>query len=82
MNHPARRFWFGNYWWIAPAVSILAIVIILLVAKEDNRLSLIASVLGGAFGVVYFIQKQMLDETLLFERIFTQFNKRYAELNN
>lgn len=82
MNHPARQFWFGNYWWLTPVASVGAIAIILAMASEESRLSLIASVIGGAFGVLYFIQKQMLDETQLFERLFSQFNKRYADLND
>lgn len=84
MNHPAKKFWFCNYWWIAPAVAggaILAALSILWPSPE-KAVSVVLTAIGGALGIVYFVQKQMLEEVQLFERLFTQFNQRYATLND
>jgi hypothetical protein len=36
---------------------------------------------GGIAGAYYFLQKQVLEELALFERLFADFNQRYCEMN-
>ncbi|MEO2091757.1 MAG: hypothetical protein ABGY75_20055 [Gemmataceae bacterium] len=50
-------------------------------SKEENRPSIVITLVGTGLGVVYFAQKQRLEELRLFQELFTQFNRRYQELH-
>jgi|ERR1700722_2782163 hypothetical protein len=76
-----KRFVFRNYWWIAATVAMIAIVVIV-ASGSPGRESLIASTLAAALGFCYFVQKQKLDELRLFKDLFTDFNRRYDEMND
>src|SRR2546428_10787713 len=39
------------------------------------------SILGVPFSLLYFVQKQKMEELELFKRLFTEFNHRYDRLN-
>jgi hypothetical protein len=54
----------------------------MLVDWTTTALAFGATLTGLGLGIVYFFQKQKLEETQLFERLFTEFNKRYALLSN
>jgi len=43
---------------------------------------LLVSVIGGIAGLSYFLYRQHLDETKLFKELFTEFNRRYDDLND
>lgn len=75
-----KRFIFRNYWWIGIAGSTIAIAIILW-SKAPDRTGLIGAVIGAALGFCYFTQKQNLDELRLFRELFTDFNRRYDDMN-
>ena len=75
-----KHFVFRNYWWIAGAVAVSAIVVIV-ASGSPGRESLIATTLGTTLGFCYFVQKQKLDELRLFKDLFTDFNRRYDEMN-
>jgi hypothetical protein len=81
MNNPIRQFWFRHYWWIVVVLLGMAISAVLLSGTKD-ALGLIATLVGVALTVIYFVQKQKLEEFQLFEKLFTQFNRRYDELND
>jgi len=51
-------------------------------SKPENVSSNLATIVAGALGVAYFVQKQRLEEIELFEKLFTGFNKRYGEMND
>jgi len=76
----ARRFLFQNYWWIAFAVIVVAIAVVLKSGATD-RGGLIATTVGTALTFCYFVQKQKLDELRLFNELFTNFNRRYDAMN-
>jgi hypothetical protein len=76
-----KHFVFRNYWWIAAAVALIAIVVIV-ASGSPGRESLIATTLAAALGFCYFVQKQKLDELRLFKDLFTDFNRRYDEMND
>ena len=81
MNHPVRVFLFAHYWWIVTLVVAVAVPVTVLVSQPDNVAGNIVALCAGALGVVYFIQKQKIEELQLFERLFTRFNERYAAMN-
>jgi hypothetical protein len=81
MNHPVRVFLFTLYWWIVTLIVAVAGPVIVLVSRPENVAGNIVGLCVGALGVVYFIQKQKIEELQLFERLFTRFNERYAAMN-
>src|SRR4051794_34708631 len=81
MNHPVRVFLFAHYWWLVTLVVAVALPVIVQVSRPDNVVGNVVALCAGALGVVYFIQKQKIEELQLFERLFTRFNERYGELN-
>jgi hypothetical protein len=81
MNHPVRAFLFTHYWWLVTLIVVVAVPLVVLVSRPDNVAGNIVALCAGALGVVYFIQKQKLEELQLFERLFTRFNERYAAIN-
>ena len=76
-----KHFVFRNYWWIAAVVAAAAIAVIVAVVPS-GREGLIATTLGAALGFCYFAQKQKLEELQLFKDLFTDFNRRYEEMND
>jgi len=82
VNHPVRAFLFRHYWWITTLVVLAAIPLIITVSRPDTVTGTLLRFAFGALGVVYFVQKQKLEEVQLFERLFTRFNERYAVLND
>lgn len=73
------KYWFfANYWWLL-AIAAVATAIILVYFKEP--LATFAGALGAILSVVYFVQKQKLEETKLFREIFQECNRRYDAMN-
>ena len=81
MNNPLRMFWFKHYWWITPLLIIVLFSLMVNFTKPNNVEGNVLALLGGGLGVIYFVQKQKLEELQLFERLFTRFNERYNALN-
>ena len=50
--------------------------------KSKDEITLLLTVVGGVASGIYFIQKQKLEELLLFKQLFTEFNARYDDLND
>jgi hypothetical protein len=82
MNHPIRRFWYENYYWMTTSALMMAILASIRWVDARDRYTLIATVTGAALGIFYFFQKQMLDESQLFEKLFTGFNERYGKIQS
>lgn len=73
------KFWlFRNYWWILGTTLAGAVVFLL-----HTRVSVtsIATVAGSALSLIFFIQKQRLEELKLFRELFKEFNARYDSMN-
>lgn len=81
MNNRYRQFFFRWYWLIA-ALTAGAGVAGVYAAGTEKRAELSAAIIGIAAGFVYFVQKQKLEELVLFDRLFTRFNERYAALHD
>jgi hypothetical protein len=75
------KFWFfRNYWWLLALVFVgLGTGMGLLQAGVDFRL--LATLLGTFLSLLYFLQKQRLEETKLFREIFAECNERYDKMN-
>src|SRR4051794_30481675 len=50
--------------------------------KGKDEITLLLTAVGGVASGIYFIQKQKLEELLLFKQLFTEFNARYDDLND
>jgi len=73
------KFWFyDHYWWILCLMATVTTVALIVIDKE---LSTIAGIVGTFVSLIYFIQKQRLDELQLFRELFREFNERYNRLN-
>jgi hypothetical protein len=75
-----RRFWYENYDWMTTTALVIAVWSCFTWVEAKDRYTLIATVTGAALGIFYFFQKQMLDESQLFEKLFTGFNERYGKI--
>lgn len=67
-----------------PAIALVFILMGGLVVWRvgaDQRLPLVGAIVAGAFSFVYFVQQQKLAETHLFKELFTEFNRRYDQMN-
>ena len=74
------KFWiFEHYWWLILTTTVVAIGI-LLTLKE--QIATIATVVGALFSLMYFLQKQKLEEIRVFREIFKECNSRYDEMND
>jgi hypothetical protein len=73
------KYWFfAHYWWILSATA-LATAVLLAVLRESP--ASFAGALGAILSVVYFVQKQKLEEMRLFREIFKECNARYDAMN-
>lgn len=79
MSRRAKGFFFRYYLPIS-AVGVSVALAIALTRKQMND-PLAVALTGGSIGLVYFVQKQKLEETKLFKELFEEFNRRYDELN-
>jgi hypothetical protein len=81
MNHPIRVFLFTHYWWITPVLAVTAGVATINYSRPDNVPGNLLALCTVALGVIYFVQKQKVDDLQIFERLFTGFNQRYDDLH-
>jgi hypothetical protein len=82
MNHSARVFLFTNYWWITIIAIALLVPMVTTFSRTEAITPNLVSLFAAGLGVVYFVQKQKLEETQLFQRLFIDFNTRYEKLND
>ena len=76
-----KRFVYDNFWWAAPVLFLADLGIVRTLWPPDALAKVLLPLAGGLVGAYYFLQKQQLEELRLFERLFADFNRRYAELN-
>jgi len=79
MNHLLKRIVFESYAPIAFAVFCAAIVLLLNGVLNWEAFAAIAT---GIFAFAFGVQKQNLEDTKLFKKLFEQFNKRYDSMND
>jgi hypothetical protein len=66
---------------MASVVAAIAILVIV-VTKAPERAGLIGTTIATALAFCYFAQQQKLNELALFKSLFTEFNRRYEEMND
>ncbi|MBK7892151.1 MAG: hypothetical protein IPJ84_15310 [Bdellovibrionales bacterium] len=76
-----KRVLFSIYWLIALAGSNGAVLWWLKVPSTERNDKLASAVVGGFLALLYFIQKQKLEEARFFQSLFDDFNRRYREMN-
>ena len=81
VNRHIKEFFFTYYLLIAAIVFVLGVYFIVALSKAETIFGNLIPVIGATLGFLYFVQKQKIDETTLFEKLFTAFNKSYSELN-
>ncbi len=74
-----KRFLFSHYGWLAAIAAVTAFV---LYANGIMPREVLYVTVGGIVSFAYFVQKQKLDETKLFQELFDKFNKRYNDFND
>ncbi len=81
MNSPVRNFLFAYYWMFAAPLLLIGVPLILLFSRPDTATTSAIALCAAVLSAVYFVQKQKIEELQLFERLFTQFNTRYADMH-
>jgi len=76
----AKHWVLRHYLWIAIGALALALIADFTVASNAEW-QIRLSILGVPFSLLYFVQKQKMEELELFKRLFTEFNRRYDRLN-
>lgn len=73
------KFWFfKHYWWVLGLIMAGAGIFI---ACRGVEMSAALAILGGGFSLIFFVQKQKLEELCLFREVFKDFNERYNVMN-
>lgn len=83
VNNRAKQIIF-RYYEIAAVVIFVAVTVWFskYSLKGKDEVTTYLTVVGSLFTFFYFIQKQQLEELTLFKGLFTDFNKRYDEMND
>lgn len=71
---------FRFYFPIALSISII-LIISGFVFSENLDWKLIITLVGSIISSIYFIEKQKLEQLMLFKELFAKFNERYDGLN-
>jgi hypothetical protein len=71
---------FQNSGWLS-AVAVTATLVSTWQFASQNW-QIVVTAMGGALSLVYFVQKQKLEELRLFKELFVEFNARYDGLQN
>jgi ABC-type multidrug transport system fused ATPase/permease subunit len=73
------KFWFFyNSSWI---LSLVCVLIVIFLRQTKEPLSTTATVVGTLLTLIFFLQKQALEELRLFRELFKEFNERYDKIN-
>jgi len=73
------KFWFfEHYWWLLFLFGVAAIFVLL---WRQQPLPTVVAVVGALLSLIYFLQKQKLEEMRLFREIFKECNARYDLMN-
>lgn len=73
-----KFLFYQNQMWLL-IVSLLFVAAVLIIFNEP--LATTATILGSVLSLIYFVQKQKLEELNLFRELFKEFNARYDGMN-
>jgi hypothetical protein len=71
----------SDWYWVFGPLAFLAGTVVIAFAQTRIPLQHVLVLGGGIMGGYYFLQKQVLEELNLFERLFADFNRRYCTMN-
>jgi hypothetical protein len=75
------KFWlYDNHVWMI-LLAVFAIIVIWLSFSTSLTLESLAALVALPLGLSYFLLKQQLEETRLFQELFQDFNMRYGKMN-
>ena len=75
------KYWFyRSYWWVLTLVFVI-VGAGMVGLQSGVDFKLMAALLGTLLSLLYFLQKQRLEETKLFRVIFAECNDRYGKMN-
>ena len=72
---------FFRYFTFLAAAFAAALVIVVAIVEPRVDWPMTVAVLSAGLSLIYFVQKQKLEELRLFNQLFTTFNERYDTLN-
>jgi hypothetical protein len=73
------KFWFFEHsWWMLCLVFASTLAVLL---WRNEPLPTVATIVGALLSLIYFVQKQKLEELRLFRELFKEFNARYNKMN-
>lgn len=75
----ALKYCFFKHYAVGISLAVIIAVVGMLLA--DSPVTSIATVAGALLSILYFIQKQRLEELKLFRELFKEFNERYKDMN-
>lgn len=75
-----KFYFFRNYWWILTVLFICVCEVVVII-QSSYDFKLLATLLGTLLTLLYFLQKQRLEEMRLFREIFAECNERYDKMN-
>lgn len=75
-----KHCFYQHYWWIVSLVAVVAVSLLLL-TDRDPELRFTLTAVGALISIVFFVQKQKLEELKMFKDLFREFNERYDDMN-
>jgi len=67
--------------WLIAIVVVIASALSIVFYSRGGDWKVLLTIVGGAISLIYVIEKQQLDEAILFKELFVEFNQRYDKLN-
>jgi hypothetical protein len=82
LNIKIKHGFFRYYGFVALLIFLFMAFYFYRTPKDKDDITLFLTSVGGLAYAIYSIQKQKLEELRLFKELFTDFNKRYDDLND
>ena len=79
--------WYLHYWWISAMVFFLAGLLIQFFvfgskSLDQQQLSVLAGLVASYFGLIFFVQKQKLEQDRFVKELFVLFNSQYDSMRS
>src|SRR3569623_283181 len=81
LNRWIKFFLHRHHYVVAFVLMIASVVVAYIVCKNAEDWRVMVPIFIAFGSLIYIIEKQQLDEALLFKDLFMTFNRRYDDLN-
>lgn len=81
MNITVKYFLHKYHYFITGVIIVLVTILSFVFYRNGEDWKILFPIIGGAVSLIYIVEKQQLDEALLFKQLFYDFNARYDKLN-